>query len=34
MQIDPKSSLRKQTKPDVAFLKQDVWKVQLGQNCI
>lgn len=34
MQIDPKSPLRKQTKPDVVFLKQTVQKVQLGQNCI
>lgn len=34
MQIDPKSPIRKQTKPDVVFLKQILWKVQLSQNCL
>jgi len=34
MQIDPKSPLRKQTKPDVVFLKQNAQKAQLGQNFI
>lgn len=34
MQIDPKSPLRKQTKTDVVFLKQNVQKAKLGQNCI